>query len=70
VLLSSIINQEIPDVAKDKLRKSYQAMISGGLLMILDQFLNTEKNKSVTVGARRYKTVDLYSSWRWRRAIQ
>lgn len=43
VLLSSMINQEGPEVIKDILRKSFQAMESGGLLMVQEQFLNTEK---------------------------
>jgi len=43
VLLSSMINQEGPDVIKEILRKSYKAMVSGGLLMVQEQFLNTQK---------------------------
>ena len=43
VLLSSMINQEGPEVIKDILTKSFQAMESGGLLMVQEQFLNTEK---------------------------
>lgn len=43
VLLSSMINQEGPDVIKSIISKSYQALESGGLLMVQEQFLNTEK---------------------------
>lgn len=44
VLLSSMISQEGPEVIKNILRKSFQAMTSGGLLMCQEQFLNTEKS--------------------------
>lgn len=43
VLLSSMISQEGPEVIKEILRKSFSAMVSGGLLMVQEQFLNTEK---------------------------
>lgn len=43
VLLSSMISQESPYVLKEILRKSYQCMVSGGLLMAQEQLLNTEK---------------------------
>lgn len=43
VLLSSMINQESPEVIKEILRKSFKSMVSGGLLMVQEQFLNTEK---------------------------
>ncbi len=43
VLLSSMINQEGPEVIREILRKSYDAMESGGLLLVQEQFLNTEK---------------------------
>lgn len=43
VLLSSMINQEGPAVIEDILRKSYEAMDSGGLLLIQEQLLNDEK---------------------------
>ena len=43
VLLSSMISQEGPDVIKEILRKSFNAMVSGGLLMVQEQFLNSEK---------------------------
>ncbi len=43
VLLSSMINQEGPEVIREILRKSYEAMESGGLLLVQEQFLNTEK---------------------------
>ncbi|MDX1251270.1 MAG: methyltransferase domain-containing protein [Gammaproteobacteria bacterium] len=43
VLLSSMISQEGPEVIKSILRKSFDAMNPGGLLMVQEQFLNTEK---------------------------
>jgi hypothetical protein len=43
VLLSSMINQEGPDVIKDIIRKSFEAMVPGGVILIQEQFLNTEK---------------------------
>lgn len=43
VLLSSMINQESPEVIKGILKKSFNSMASGGLLMVQEQFLNTEK---------------------------
>lgn len=44
VLLSSMINQEGPDVITDIIRKSFQALQPGGLIMIQEQFLNTAKS--------------------------
>ena len=44
VLLSSMINQEGPDVIKDIIRKSFDAMESGGTILIQEQFLTTEKD--------------------------
>ncbi|MDH4275917.1 MAG: acetylserotonin O-methyltransferase [Gammaproteobacteria bacterium] len=44
VLLSSMINQEGPDVIRNIIAKSFDALESGGLLMIQEQFLNTEKS--------------------------
>lgn len=43
VLLSSMISQEGPEVIKSILRKSFNAMNPGGLIMVQEQFLNTEK---------------------------
>ncbi|MDH5729557.1 MAG: acetylserotonin O-methyltransferase [Gammaproteobacteria bacterium] len=43
VLLSSMINQEGPEVIKEIIRKSFDAMDSGGTILIQEQFLNTEK---------------------------
>ncbi len=43
VLLSSMTNQESPGVIKDILRKSFQSMNSGGLLMIQEQLLDDDK---------------------------
>ena len=44
VLLSSMISQEGPDVIKNIIRKSFDAMTSGGLLLIQEQFLETDKS--------------------------
>lgn len=44
VLLSSMISQEGPDVIKNIIRKSYQAMEPGGVILIQEQFLNTDKS--------------------------
>ncbi len=44
VLLSSMINQEGPDVIKNIIQKSFDAMESGGTILIQEQFLNTEKD--------------------------
>ena len=43
VLLSSMISQEGPDVIRNILRKSFGSMVSGGLLMVQEQFLDNEK---------------------------
>ena len=43
VLLSSMISQEGPDVIKNILAKSYDAMTSGGVILIQEQFLETDK---------------------------
>ncbi|MFZ5593423.1 MAG: methyltransferase family protein [Pseudomonadota bacterium] len=43
VLLSSMISQEGPEVIKSILRKSFNAMNPGGLIMVQEQFLNTAK---------------------------
>ncbi len=44
VLLSSMISQEGPDVIKDIIRKSYEALDSGGTILIQEQFLDTDKS--------------------------
>jgi hypothetical protein len=44
VLLSSMISQEGPDVIKDIIKKSYDAMVSGGTILIQEQFLETDKS--------------------------
>ncbi|MDH5257187.1 MAG: acetylserotonin O-methyltransferase [Gammaproteobacteria bacterium] len=44
VLLSSMINQEGPDVIREIIRKSFDAMESGGTILIQEQFLTTEKD--------------------------
>lgn len=44
VLLSSMINQEGPEVIKNIIQKSFDAMESGGTILIQEQFLNTEKD--------------------------
>ncbi len=43
VLTSSMISQEGPDVVKHILRESYKAMVSGGIILIQEQFLDDEK---------------------------
>ena len=43
VLLSSMISQEGPDVIKSLLSKSFNAMESGGKLLVQEQFLNDKK---------------------------
>lgn len=43
VLLSSMISQEGPDTIREILRKSFEAMIPGGKLLVQEQFLNKEK---------------------------
>ena len=44
VLTSSMISQEGPDVVKHILRESYEAMVSGGMVLIQEQFLDDEKD--------------------------
>ena len=44
VLLSSMISQEGPDVIKNIIKKSFDAMTSGGTLLIQEQFLETDKS--------------------------
>ena len=44
VLLSSMISQEGPEVIKDIIKKSYDAMDSGGIILIQEQFLDTDKS--------------------------
>lgn len=44
VLLSSMISQEGPDVIKSIIRKSFDAMDSGGVILIQEQFLDTDKS--------------------------
>lgn len=44
VLLSSMISQEGPDVIKSIIKKSYDAMVSGGTILIQEQFLETDKS--------------------------
>ena len=44
VLLSSMISQEGPDVIKEIIKKSFDAHTSGGMLMIQEQFLETDKS--------------------------
>ena len=44
VLLSSMINQEGDDVVREIIRKSFDAMESGGTILIQEQFLNDEKS--------------------------
>lgn len=44
VLLSSMISQEGPDVIKGIIQKSFDAMESGGVILIQEQFLDTDKS--------------------------
>jgi len=44
VLLSSMISQEGPEVIKNIIQKSYDAMESGGVILIQEQFLETDKS--------------------------
>lgn len=44
VLLSSMISQEGPDVIKSIIKKSFDAMVSGGRILIQEQFLETDKS--------------------------
>ncbi|MFQ5456820.1 MAG: methyltransferase [Nitrospirota bacterium] len=44
VLLSSMTNQEGPEGIKMLLKKSFDSMVSGGILMIQEQLLNVEKS--------------------------
>lgn len=44
VLLSSMISQEGPEVIKNIIRKSYDAMDKGGVILIQEQFLDTDKS--------------------------
>ena len=44
VLLSSMISQEGPDVIKNIMMKSFDALASGGMLLIQEQFLETDKS--------------------------
>ena len=44
VLTSSMISQEGPSMIKHILQQSYNALDSGGLILIQEQFLNTEKS--------------------------
>lgn len=44
VLLSSMISQEGPDVIKHIIKKSFDAMNPGGVLLIQEQFLETDKS--------------------------
>lgn len=44
VLLSSMISQEGPEVIKGILRKSFAAMEPGGMLLVQEQFLDTDKS--------------------------
>lgn len=44
VLLSSMISQEGPEVIKGIIKKSFDALASGGLILIQEQFLETDKS--------------------------
>jgi hypothetical protein len=43
VLLSSMLNQESPEMVKTIMRKSYNSMVKGGLMIAQDQMLNPNK---------------------------
>lgn len=44
VLTSSMISQEGPDIVKHILRESFNAMVSGGMVLIQEQFLDDAKD--------------------------
>lgn len=44
VLTSSMISQEGPEIVKHILRESYDAMVSGGIILIQEQFLDDAKD--------------------------
>lgn len=43
VLLSSMMNQESPEVNKRTFKKAFDSMVSGGLLILQEQMLNSDK---------------------------
>lgn len=43
VLLSSMMNQESPEVNKKTFKKAFDAMLSGGILILQEQMLNADK---------------------------
>lgn len=43
VLLSSMMNQESPEVNKRTFKKAFDSMVSGGILILQEQMLNSEK---------------------------
>lgn len=43
VLLSSMMNQESPEVNRRTFKKAFDSMVSGGLLILQEQMLNAEK---------------------------
>lgn len=43
VLLSSMLNQESPEMVKTIMKKGYQSMEKGGLILVQDQMLNARK---------------------------
>jgi hypothetical protein len=47
VLLSSMMNQESPEVNKRTFRKAFDSMVSGGLLILQEQMLNADKTGPV-----------------------
>ncbi len=44
VLLSSMMNQESPEVNKRTFKKAFDSMVNGGLLILQEQMLNSEKS--------------------------
>lgn len=47
VLLSSMMNQESPEVNKRTFKKAFDSMVSGGLLILQEQMLNSDKTGPV-----------------------
>ncbi|MBI5197771.1 MAG: hypothetical protein HZA19_04090 [Nitrospirae bacterium] len=43
ILLSSMMNQESPEVNKRTFRKAFDSMVSGGMLILQEQMLNSAK---------------------------
>jgi len=74
LLLSSMMNQEPPEIVRSIFRKSFDALESGGLLILQEQLLNAEKTGPLlpaliginqlihTPGGRNYSVLE-FSEW-------